>query len=99
VHLALGPRLILLRDWMIIKVNLLMKYIFIQLIKLYQDKLSPVLGKGKCLFSPTCSCYALEVLEKYNVLTSITLISFRLLSCNPINAYLKLKRKETYAGI
>ena len=37
---------------------------FIGLIKLYQWIISPMLGP-KCRFTPTCSTYALQAIEKY----------------------------------
>lgn len=74
-----------------------MKKIFINLIKKYQIEISPILKKrgAKCLFNPSCSNYALIVLEKYNTIIALILIMYRLLSCNPINAYLKQKTLKT----
>ena len=70
-----------------------MKKILIRLIKKYQIKISPKLKENgaRCLFDPSCSNYALIVLEKHNVIIALFLITYRLMSCNPINAYLKHK--------
>lgn len=70
------------------------------LIKKYQDIISPVLKrKGyQCLFKPTCSQYALTCLKRHHLLKALPLITRRLLSCNPVNAYLKHNRKELIYG-
>lgn len=74
-----------------------MKNLAIHLIKKYQIKISPKLQERgmRCLFNPSCSNYALICLEKYNVIIAIILITSRLLSCNPINAYLKERKLKT----
>ncbi len=65
-----------------------MKKLLIKLIKEYQNKISPFIQKRgyKCLFKPSCSQYAIECLEKNNLLKATLLILYRLLCCNPINA-------------
>lgn len=70
-----------------------MKAYLINLIKKYQENWSPELQEQgiKCLFKPSCSNYALIVLNKYRLPKALILITYRLLSCNPINAYLKSK--------
>lgn len=52
------------------------------LIRLYQITLSPWLG-GACRYTPTCSNYGLEALEKYGVFKGGWLTIKRVLSCNP----------------
>ncbi|MCE9632888.1 MAG: membrane protein insertion efficiency factor YidD [Methylophilales bacterium] len=59
--------------------------IFIWLIKTYRFCLSPVLGNS-CRFSPSCSCYAIEALEKYGVLRGGLLTAKRLTRCHPWHA-------------
>ena len=54
-------------------------------ILLYRWLLSPWLG-AHCRFTPTCSQYALITLERFGVITSITLIIRRLLKCHPWHA-------------
>lgn len=73
-----------------------MNNFLIDSIKKYQTTLSPQLQKHgvECIFKPSCSQYAVDVLEKYNIFKAIPLIIYRLLSCNPINAHLKLKSKN-----
>jgi len=77
-----------------------MKKIFIFLLRKYQKSISPFLKKNgyRCLFNPTCSEYAFLCLKRYNLLKAFLLIIGRLLSCNPINAYLKNNRKELTYG-
>ncbi|MBQ3710472.1 MAG: membrane protein insertion efficiency factor YidD [Bacteroidales bacterium] len=52
------------------------------LIRLYQITLSPWLG-GACRYTPTCSNYGLEALEKYGAFKGGWLTIKRVLSCNP----------------
>jgi len=53
-------------------------------IKLYQACLSSFLGPS-CRFSPTCSCYSIEAIEKHGVLMGGWLTVKRILKCNPYN--------------
>lgn len=58
---------------------------FIFLIKLYKKYLSKGLNSG-CIFTPTCSVYAVEALEKYSFIKAFALILFRILRCNSLNS-------------
>ena len=60
-----------------------MKRIFIKLIKKYQSDISSK-TKPKCKHYPTCSNYALQAYEKYNVFTATYLSTKRVLSCHPL---------------
>ena len=60
-----------------------MKKILIKLIKLYQ--ITPTHMHTACRFYPTCSNYAIEALETYNIFKALYLIIKRLLKCNPFN--------------
>lgn len=62
-----------------------MTRIFIWLIRAYRFCLSPVLGNS-CRFSPSCSCYAIEALEKYGALRGSLLTVKRLARCHPWHA-------------
>lgn len=64
------------------KVSKILSWPFIWLIKFYQYGISPYLGP-KCRFTPTCSQYALEALEKYGVAKGVWLTVKRLLKCHP----------------
>ena len=56
--------------------------LFIGLIRLYQITLSPCLG-GACRYTPTCSNYGIEALQKYGAFKGGWLTIKRVLSCNP----------------
>ena len=51
-------------------------------IRFYQKFLSP-LKRTHCKFTPTCSQYALEAIEKYGAVKGGWLAFKRLLRCNP----------------
>lgn len=55
---------------------------FIFLIKVYQKFISPLLG-SQCRFTPTCSHYAKEALEKHGPLKGLWLAVRRIAKCNP----------------
>ena len=59
-----------------------MKKICIFLINVYKKTLSPVIGNS-CRFTPTCSEYTKQAIEKYGVLKGIWLGIKRILRCNP----------------
>lgn len=61
----------------------IIKKIFIYLIRFYQLYLSPLKGKGTCIYTPTCSQYAIEAIEKYGILKGMLLAIWRILRCNP----------------
>ncbi len=54
------------------------------LIDLYRLLFSPFLGRG-CRFSPTCSLYTKEAVERYGVLRGSWLGLRRLLRCHPFH--------------
>ena len=55
---------------------------FIILIRFYQWVISPALGP-KCRFTPTCSQYATEALQKYGLLKGFLLSIKRISKCRP----------------
>jgi putative membrane protein insertion efficiency factor len=61
-----------------------MKKIASFFIYFYQFSLSPFLGKS-CRFSPSCSNYALEALEKKPLKKALALILKRFFKCHPLN--------------
>ena len=61
-----------------------MKRVFLWLIRLYQRHISPGLPR-RCRFSPTCSQYALEAIEKYGAVKGSWLALKRLLRCHPFH--------------
>ncbi len=59
--------------------------LIIGLIKSYQRFISPLLGNN-CRFTPTCSSYAIEAINRFGVLKGSWLASKRILKCHPLNA-------------
>ena len=53
-------------------------------VRLYQRYISP-LKPATCRFYPTCSCYALEALERHGAIRGTLLSIWRILRCNPFN--------------
>ncbi len=60
-----------------------MKKLLIKLIKLYQNGISKN-TPNSCRFTPTCSAYAVEALNKRGLFVALALIIWRLLRCNPL---------------
>lgn len=59
-----------------------LSYPFIWLIRIYQWGLSPFLG-ARCRYTPTCSQYGVEALQKHGLFKGGYLTIKRILSCNP----------------
>ena len=57
----------------------------IGLIRLYQRFVSPLLGP-RCRFSPSCSAYAVEALQRHGLWRGGWLSVWRLLRCHPCTA-------------
>lgn len=57
-------------------------YPFILLIKFYKKVISPWLPPS-CRYTPTCSVYSIEALEKYGLLKGGWLSIKRITSCHP----------------
>lgn len=69
-----------------------MKKIVLSLIKFYQKTISPDHGvfkkafsTGFCRFSPTCSEYSYEAIERFGTLKGASLGFWRILRCNPFS--------------
>lgn len=60
-----------------------MKRILIFLIKFYRKFISPLKGRSSCIYTPTCSLYALQALEKYGAIKGTYLAIRRVLRCHP----------------
>ncbi|MBC8328902.1 MAG: membrane protein insertion efficiency factor YidD [Planctomycetes bacterium] len=61
-----------------------MKWILQRLIRLYRVVLSPLLGPGKCRFTPTCSEYAHEAIEVHGAFKGALFAVWRILRCQPL---------------
>lgn len=53
------------------------------MVKLYRKFISPLKGKPSCIYTPTCSLYALQALEKYGAVKGMYLTIRRVLRCHP----------------
>lgn len=61
-----------------------MKKLLIFLVRGYQRYFSPLLGKN-CVYTPTCSTYMVEAIEKRGVFTGTAMGIWRILRCNPFS--------------
>ena len=61
-----------------------MKNILIAMIRFYQKFLSP-LKHTRCPYTPTCSQYGLEAIQKYGAVKGSLLACWRILLCNPFS--------------
>ena len=60
----------------------LFKFLFINIIKIYQRFISPFFPSS-CKFSPSCSKYGIEAINKYGSVKGVFLTIKRILRCNP----------------
>ena len=60
------------------------KKLLIIMVRGYQIFISPLLG-GHCRFTPTCSAYFIEAVEKYGPIKGSWLGIKRILRCHPGN--------------
>lgn len=61
-----------------------MKRVLLALVRFYRVAISPYRAPC-CIYTPTCSQYALEAIEKYGALKGGYLALRRLLRCNPFH--------------
>ncbi|GER93658.1 membrane protein insertion efficiency factor YidD [Dissulfurispira thermophila] len=61
-----------------------MKTLIIALIRLYRYMISPLLPNS-CRFTPSCSEYSLEALNKYGALRGSLLSFKRIMKCHPFH--------------
>lgn len=64
------------------RINRLLSRPFIALVRFYQRFISP-LTPPTCRYSPTCSQYTVEALQKHGLLRGGWLALKRIASCNP----------------
>ncbi|NBI60693.1 membrane protein insertion efficiency factor YidD [Lachnospiraceae bacterium] len=60
-----------------------LKKLLIGLIRFYQKNLSGMKAGSCCKYTPTCSKYGIEAIEKYGALKGGVLAVWRILRCNP----------------
>ncbi len=63
----------------------MIRRLFILLVKLYQKYISPLKRNSSCIYTPTCSSYAIEALEKYGAIKGMYLTIRRILRCHPFH--------------
>ena len=59
-----------------------MRKLLLKMIRFYRRCISPY-KPACCRFTPTCSAYAMEAIEKYGVIKGGFLALKRILRCNP----------------
>ncbi len=59
-----------------------MKAVVLAPLRFYRRFISPALGP-RCKYHPTCSAYAVGVIERYGILRGVVLAVWRVLRCNP----------------
>ena len=80
-----------------------MANIFKVFIKIYQTLISPFLGV-RCRFTPTCSEYTYECLDKFHLNKAIYLSLKRVLKCHPWShggydpVNLKISKKSNFSS-
>ena len=63
-----------------------MKALAVLLIRGYQHALGPF-AAGRCRFTPSCSEYAREALERHGLRRGIALAARRIARCHPLGAH------------
>jgi putative membrane protein insertion efficiency factor len=59
-----------------------MKFLLVELLRFYKAAISPWLPPA-CRFTPTCSQYAVEAIQKYGALRGTMLATWRVCRCQP----------------
>lgn len=59
-----------------------MKRILLAMLRFYKRCISPLLPNA-CIYTPTCSEYAMEAIQKHGVWKGMGLAIWRILRCNP----------------
>jgi len=60
-----------------------MKKVLIEIIKFYKKHLSGLKKNAHCIYTPTCSDYGIEAIEKYGACKGGFMTLWRVLKCNP----------------
>ena len=58
-------------------------WLLIAAVRLYQITLSPLVGR-QCRFTPTCSSYMIQAVQKHGCLLGFLKGVWRILRCNPL---------------
>lgn len=62
----------------------MLKYLALKLLRAYQLLVSPMLGQN-CRFSPSCSNYSMQAIERFGFFKGSWLTLRRLLRCHPFH--------------
>ena len=62
----------------------MLKTLALWLLRGYQVMISPLLGQT-CRFSPSCSNYSMQAIERYGFFKGVYLTAARLLRCHPFH--------------
>ena len=60
----------------------LFSYIFVGIIKIYQNMISPLFPQ-KCRYTPTCSEYGVQAIKKHGAFKGGVFTIKRILTCHP----------------
>lgn len=60
-----------------------MKKLFVALINFYQKHMSPFILRPPCIYTPSCSEYTKQAIEKYGALKGAWMGFKRIMRCNP----------------
>ena len=61
-----------------------LQIVFVAAVRFYQRAISPLLGSN-CRFSPTCSQYTIEAIEKYGSIRGVWKGMKRIARCHPFS--------------
>lgn len=64
-----------------------LSYILIGCVKFYRKFISPIKVNTHCRFTPTCSQYAIDAIEKYGPFKGTFLAVKRILRCHPYSKH------------
>jgi hypothetical protein len=74
-----------------------MKYLVLKFIRFYQLFISPYFAPS-CRFSPSCSAYSYQSIERFGVLRGLALSFTRIIKCHPFHpgGYDPVPEKENH---
>jgi putative membrane protein insertion efficiency factor len=64
---------------------MIVKNMLITVIKVYRKYISPLKRTPSCIYTPTCSLYAIQALERYGAFKGTYLAVRRILRCHPFH--------------
>lgn len=63
--------------------NILIANLLVFILKIYRKYISPLKKTSSCIYTPTCSLYAIQALKKYGSIQGTYLATKRVLKCHP----------------